>query len=521
MAAVASEIAQFVGGRVQEVRQPDDSTVGLALYAAGREAFLTLSCHPEFARAYLATRRPPNAQHPPQFCNALRARVEGGRLVSVRQIDFDRVLELRFEHEIGISRLVCELMGKHSNLILVDSEGKVVGAAKWISRNKSVRPIQSGSKYEKPPFPPRPSLLDAAAGDDLKTCTGASPFLLEWIDANEGGLSRVQKAVRTSTYDPVLSPGFGAYPLPVSALGLPEVQSESVSVALEKHYQKAILAARTEALRGSLIAQLERVALAREVALSDLRQAETAGAGASKWQLMGELILAYGMGTPTGADELAAEDYSGTPIAIRLDPDLDFKANAERYFAKAKRAKNALPTVRDQIVRQANDLEAVKAVIDRALQATLLKEVEALDEEARKRRWLHSQLLPTTVKEDRPYAGHRIRELLGPGGVSVLFGENAESNDYLTLRVAKPNDLWLHVRGGVSAHVVIPTRNAPDEIGREALMFAAKVAVQDSPSKHSGYVPVDYTLRKYVRKPRGAAKGTALYTHEKTVHVES
>jgi predicted ribosome quality control (RQC) complex YloA/Tae2 family protein len=125
------------------------------------------------------------------------------------------------------------------------------------------------------------------------------------------------------------------------------------------------------------------------------------------------------------------------------------------------------------------------------------------------------------AKEDRPYEGHRVRELLGPGGFTILYGETAEANDYLTLRVAKPNDYWLHLRGGVSAHVVIQTGNHPEKVQKEVLLFAAKVVVQHSPSKHAGYVPVDYTLKKHVRKPRGAPKGTALYTHEKTLHIES
>jgi predicted ribosome quality control (RQC) complex YloA/Tae2 family protein len=102
----------------------------------------------------------------------------------------------------------------------------------------------------------------------------------------------------------------------------------------------------------------------------------------------------------------------------------------------------------------------------------------------------------------------------------ILYGENSESNDYLTLRVAKGNDWWLHVRGHTSAHVIIRTGGKPESVSREAMLFAAKVAVQHSPQKHAGFVAVDYTLKKYVRKPRGAAKGTALYTHEKTLHVE-
>lgn len=101
-----------------------------------------------------------------------------------------------------------------------------------------------------------------------------------------------------------------------------------------------------------------------------------------------------------------------------------------------------------------------------------------------------------------------------------MYGENATSNDYLTTRVAKPNDIWMHVRGSASAHVVVATDNHPERVGRDVLEFAARVAVRNSVAKHSSYVPVDYTLKKHVRKPRGSAAGYAVYTQEKTLHVE-
>lgn len=126
--------------------------------------------------------------------------------------------------------------------------------------------------------------------------------------------------------------------------------------------------------------------------------------------------------------------------------------------------------------------------------------------------------LPTR-QEDRPFEGHRIRELIGPKNVRILYGENAQANDYLTLRVAKPDDWWLHVRGDVSAHVVIPTQRKPDSIPHEALLFAAQIAAKSSPQKHSSMVAVDCALRKYVRKQKGAPAGTVVYTHERTFHV--
>jgi predicted ribosome quality control (RQC) complex YloA/Tae2 family protein len=102
----------------------------------------------------------------------------------------------------------------------------------------------------------------------------------------------------------------------------------------------------------------------------------------------------------------------------------------------------------------------------------------------------------------------------------VLYGETATANDYLTTKVARPSDYWFHVRGGGGAHVVLMTMNQPQRVQMPDLIYAAQLAKRHSSQKHSGYVSVDYTLKKYVRKPRGSAPGLAVYTHEKTLHLE-
>ncbi|HTQ09010.1 MAG TPA: NFACT RNA binding domain-containing protein, partial [Fimbriimonadaceae bacterium] len=288
-----------------------------------------------------------------------------------------------------------------------------------------------------------------------------------------------------------------------------------------QHYDAWIPAQESETLKKSLIGQLQRVIFAREVALQDLAQAKDLGERATQMQMTGDLILAYGPSAPEGAKELGAFDFEGKPLTIPLDPGKTYQENAGEYFAKAKKSKLGMSTVRDQIERLSQERDELLSLTDRIENAERLDEVEAFREEASKRRWLHSRAVVSKHKEERPYEGHRIRELLAPNGWTVLYGENAEANDYLVLRVAKPNDWWLHVRGNVSSHVVVVTRNQPEKVTRDVLEYAARIAVQHSALKHSGYVPVDYTLRKYVRKPRGAAKGTAIYTHEKTIHIES
>jgi predicted ribosome quality control (RQC) complex YloA/Tae2 family protein len=259
--------------------------------------------------------------------------------------------------------------------------------------------------------------------------------------------------------------------------------------------------------------------MAREAAVSDLRQAAKAARDAGGLQMQAELILAYGLSLSPGASVLETADYDGEPVKIKLDPEIGYVENAQRLFDKAKKAKAGGALVQDQLQRLSADKAALESVLARLLDAGTLRDIEAIRDEAKKHRWLHEQHTGTGAKQVSPWAGHKIRELRGPRDFRVLYGENATSNDYLTTRVAKPNDLWLHVRGGTSAHVIVATDNHPERVGKDVLEFAAKVAVQNSTSKHSSLVAVDYTLKKHVRKPRGSAAGFAVYTQEKTLHV--
>ena len=508
---------------MQRIAQPDEHEVVFGLYAGGREYWLLLSADPVFARAHLVTKRPRNQPEPPGFLAALRSRLQDAHLKAVEQVRFDRMLHLTFEGEKGRHTLVAELMGKHSNLVLLDEAGRILAVIKPVPPTKSSRPLLGGHPYVAPPFPPKPPIWEAREGDDPKGFEGGSPFLLKLAAAEGAGyLEDLGRRVETGSFVPVLSPGHGAYPLSVAALGLQEFRRESLSIALEQHYALAVPEHHASILRTSLRANLERVLLAREVALSELEQSVEAAAKAPLNQLYGELILAYGSSLHGGESELEAIDYEGNPVRVKLDPELSALENANRYFEKAKKAKGRIGLVQDQIARLGAERDEVAGLLARLDSAERLVELEDLRDRAASRRWLHTQAqrAKSGKAEDRPYEGHRIRELVGPGGYRILYGETASANDYLTMRVAKPSDWWLHVRGAVSAHVVILTGKQPEKVQRETLLFAAKVAVANSPSKHSGYVPVDYTLKKYVRKPKGAPAGTALYTHEKTLHVE-
>jgi predicted ribosome quality control (RQC) complex YloA/Tae2 family protein len=232
-----------------------------------------------------------------------------------------------------------------------------------------------------------------------------------------------------------------------------------------------------------------------------------------------ELILAYQHQVKSGDRELRTTGYDGSEVVIALNPEKTAVENAQRLFDKAKKAKEGAALVREQKSRLDRDASELRAMLARLETATELDNILALRAEADRHRWLHHQTVART-KEERPYEGHAVRELVSPGGWKVLYGENATSNDYLTTKVARPNDLWFHVRGVTSAHVVLLTQNQPNRVQREDVVFAAKVAVSKSASKHSSYVAVDYTLKKHVRKVKKSAPGFVTYSQEKTLHVE-
>lgn len=517
LACSLHELERWIGARVQRIVQPDDLTIAFELYAKG-EAWLVIGADPDFARLHLATRRPITSGEPPTFCMTLRAAFGNGRLVGARQRGLDRVADLTFSGEHGEVTLVAELMGKHANVMLVDQSGRVVSAMKWVGPGKSRRPILPGRPYTPPPFDLQPSLLEARPDDDLAQFEGASPFLRKLIASTPGGLEQVQSVLDQSLFEPVYSPGHGAYPISVASLGLPEVSRAAFGPALEQAAVEAIARRRLETLRHSLGSQLRRVVLAREVALADLEEARDTARRAGHLQLQGELILAYRGSLEPGQTQLEAWDYEGNPIAIPLRADLTPIENAQRFFSKAKKAKSGAAHVEEQIERLSGDLEALQGALMKVEATEDVGELESLHELATKRRWLHKAAQPVK-KEDRPFQGKAVRELEAPGGWRVLYGDNAEANDYITVQLGRPNDWWLHVRGASGAHVLVPTQNKPDRVPPEVLRYAAEVAVRNSSAKHSGYVEVICTLKKYVRRPRGAPPGAVTYSHERTIVV--
>ncbi len=516
LSAVIAELQPLVGAKVQRISQTSELEIIIPLYA-GSERFLLLSADPQMARAHLVTRFPAGLKPGPPFLATLRKSIQDGRLVFVRQRGLDRILEMGFTSPEGDFQIVAELMGKHSNVMLVDSKAKLIGAMKWVGPSQSRRPILPGKPYVPPPFEPKPPFYEALFDSKLTDFEGFSPFLGQLLAAGVP-LTSLISDWRNKAWRPYFSEGFGAYPSSMSSLGVPEHAIDSISTGLEKHFSALSTSVILEGERRRLASQLNRLLLARETALAGVDEALQTAAQAPQLQKWGELILSYQGQIRPGDEQLVAWDYDGDEVTVPLRGDESPIENSNRYFHKARHAKERAADIAEQRDRLARDVSELGSLLSQLSEATTLREIEPLHDIATRRLWLRKASV-AQAKEDRPYEGFSIKELLSPAGYRVLYGQNATSNDYLTTKVAKPNDLWFHVRGQTSAHVVLVTGNQPEKVQRPDVIFAAKVAARHSVAKHSGYVDVDYTLKKHVRKPRKSAPGAANYVNEKTITI--
>lgn len=488
VAASVSELRSMVGAKTQGCVQVSSRTLAIQLYWQG-PAWLWISWDQEFGRICLGP-TPPRSRELSPFAAELKKRVGGDRMASIEQIERDRIVRVSFQSG---QVLVVEVMGRHANVILLDPEGKQVAAAKWVGSAQSVRPVLPGKVYRSPPG-----------------LGGLSPFVRRFPE-------RAADAERVfdGDFKPCLSPA-GVYPI---SLGLPgEEAIDQYGLTAGVWYAARESERAVEQARNTLHAQLMRIASARNEAIEHLTAASDSAARGAEFQMMGELTLAFGFQAPSGITQLEVVDYAGAPLLIPYNASETPPENAARWFKRARRAKDGIAEVREQLARLSEDLREVDALLANLPHYVSLAELEQARQFAESHHWLHRSGAPQK-REDRPFEGHRVKELAAPHGYSVFYGENAEANDYLTMRMGKPNDIWMHVRGNTSAHILIPTHNQPDRVPTEVLLFGAQVSARHSPLKHSSTVPVDYTLKKYVRRPRGGAKGFVTYTRETTLHV--
>jgi predicted ribosome quality control (RQC) complex YloA/Tae2 family protein len=317
----------------------------------------------------------------------------------------------------------------------------------------------------------------------------------------------------------------GAYPIPLLHLAatlqqpVPELNS-----GLDECYTAILGRARYEAIQGELRAKLDHEIkrLARQQAAAAKALQESGRA--EEYKQMGELLLANLWQISPGVTAVNVQDYYDPELRERMIPlnvKLSVQENVDSYFHRYRKARDAREKEQARGAQAEAQLAACRAAQAELARLATIEAVQSLRAELL-RKGLLIQRDDHRDKDgnlESEFQGHKIRRFPTAEGFEILVGESATANDYLTTRIAAPNDLWLHVRAAASSHVVIRTHGQPQAVPRSVLERAAVLCAQHSVQKHSSLVSVDYTLKKYVRKPRGAAPGAADYQKEITIDV--
>lgn len=566
-AALDEIAARAEGGEVVGVFPLERNSLLLKLRVPEPVKIL-ISVEPAFARIHLSAEDNKGKLKLP-FTQELRRRLGPARLDTVRQHGFERISEFCFStvDDLGDPlklRLVVELTGRHCNLFLLDEADRILLVMKSSSSSRTgTRHLVAGAQYELPPnsdLPPpwevpfqklRAQLLERPAAKLINTLqqlvAGGSAVLLGELmvragletglassELDEAGWQRLEETlgwlktlVAEGKWAPVVlsEPALKVQCYPIILLSLPaewQHPAASLGEALDAVVGESRRELRFEAERKQLLAVIRERRKKAGKALEDILLQLERASEQDELKLKGDLLLTYGWRLPPETKLARLTDpASGKEIEVELEPTNSIARNAERYYTrykKATRATKVLPARKQALEEELAALSRLEAEIETASAGS---ELQAL-----------GRRLGATAKGSGPKTPERKdrarldklgiapRNYESPGGFEVLVGRSAAENDALTFKYAAQDDLWFHSRGTEGSHVLLRTEGRPERAQLKDLEFAAKLAAEFSKDRHSGLVPVDYTLRKYVRKIKGGGPGAAFYTHEKTLFVE-
>ena len=563
--AIRNELSSLIGGRVEKIHQPSREEIIISLRTRNGGKKLYISANAASARVHITENTVDNPQTPPMFCMLLRKHLGSGKLVGIRQDGLERILFLDFEcvNELGdivTVTLACEIMGRCSNLIIINNEGRVIDSIKRVDEEMSrERLVLPGMKYT---LPPRGERLDFLEADSEEITTalksadngelskvlirifeGISPILArEWtFFAGRGthlesgsiqgdALDRLLFAVKrtreqlidgdccfsaVSTRDGQLK-DFSFIRLSQFGTLMYTKELHSGCALLDYFYCERDRAARTKQRANDLFRLLINLNDRTMRRLSVQREELGKCAEKDHYKLCGDLISANMYRISKGESSTVLENFYDEEcpqIRIELDVRKTPAQNAQHYYNEYKKSVTAEEKLTEQIEKGEEELQYLDSVLDSLTRATSENDIIQLRLELREQGYIKA----SSGKAKPPKALPPI-EYKSSDGYTILVGRNNCQNDQLTLKFAEKTDIWLHTQAITGSHVIIVTdgETPPDKTIEEAAIIAAV----NSKGRNSGLVPVDYCLARFVKKPAGAKPGKVIFTNYRTAFVK-
>ncbi len=564
--AVTEELnSSLLDARIDKIYQPEkDELILTTRHPKIGTHRLLISANARWSRMHITESRKPNPKVPPSFCMLLRKYLEGGKIKSIRQIDFERIVYIDIEaldefREWKSKILVCEFMGRHSNIILINPETRIIlDAIKRYGKDlSSFREVLPGKEYIDPPSQDKlnPLVFDYNAlvqniwqQDNSKilssalfqTYTGISPFLSREICMSAGldpnipveecgeyeltAIYRRLKELLTDVSNGKTKPAviyqenqpvdFCPY---LPATGIYKT-FDSVNTACDIFYTSKLDYLRLESMKTNLSrnikAILDKVYKKQFFQTGDLSKAEEN----EKYRIWGELITAYSHQFKKGDTQAVLDDFNtGEQVSIELDPRYTPMQNAQKYFKTYSKSRKAIKHLENLMARNQEEIDYLESVLVTIQQAEYPDEIDEIIEELENEKYVKGQF----KKRSRPTPSSP-RKFISSDNLEILVGRNNRQNDTLSIKMAERSDLWLHTKNIPGTHVIVKLpkyigsiHDMPDATLEEAALLAAYF----SKAEQSEKVEVDYTFRSNVKKPGGARPGMVIYENYWTILV--
>lgn len=547
---------KLVGGRLLKIAQPENDELQLTVRVEKEQFKVLISAAASLPLMYITEGSKTSPLTAPNFCMLLRKHLNNAKIIDIYQPGLERIINIKVEHyndmgDLCTKLIIIELMGKHSNIIFTDTEGKIVDSIKHISANvSSVREVLPGRAYFIPDTTGKLNPLEVSEIDfkaklmeqmlpvskAIYCCfTGISPIIASEIcnrssvdgdkpasSLNTSEIAAIWAAfdgmlecVRLNKFQPnIISETASGTPtefapLPLSIYGDSRHSTayhSSMSYVLEQFYAKKSVVTRIRQksydLRRIVQTALEKDYKKYDLQLKQLKDTEKK----DKYRIYGELITAFGYSVEPGATELKAENYyeDNKEITIPLDKDLTAMENAKRYYdkySKLKRTAEALAGIVTEVADEIAHLESVMNALDIALSEDDLKEIK---EELIQSGYIRRKSSDKKVK----YKSEPLH-YISSDGYHMYVGKNNIQNEELTFKVAGGGDWWFHSKTFPGSHVIVKTNG--DELPDTTFEEAARLAAYYSKGREQDKVEIDYIQRKHVKKVAGSKPGFVIY----------
>ena len=566
----------LTGGRIEKIFQPEPDEINMNIRAGGQNIKLLLSASPNFPRIHITSVTKDNPAVPPVFCMLLRKHLSGGKILGIDFIDYERIITLNVEstNELGdtsVKKLTIEIMGKHSNIILINPQEKIIDSIKHIDvQISSVREVMPARQYILPPSQNKLSLehLDLALFfENLKlscvsvpeaVCVNIEKYLLNAIKgfspllcveacyraeingkalassiSNESllrlkrVLSEMFDDIICNRFSPCILLGEESNPLDFHCLEIKHIVNKrqifSISEALDEFYclkdgferLKTKKADVLKVLNSSLDRCKKKLALHQD----KLREV----AGREKFKLWGELITANIYCIAVSNKKVSLLNYYSETeeiIDIEMDENLSPQQNAQRYFKKYTKTKSTFVNTTKQLEETIDELEYLENVLHLLENCNTLVEINEVRQELTEQSYISNKIKYTSKKKTKTKKAEKPSPPLhfrSSEGLDIYVGKNNKQNDMLTLKASSSNDIWLHTKNIPGSHVIV--KKTQQSIPESTLFEAAVLSAYHSKARQSSSVPVDYTAVKNVKKPNGAKPGKVIYNDFKTLTV--